>query len=148
MPRQPTLGRLHGNFFFLSHSNWNHNSRVLDQTRSEVCLLPHTVSLAHYYSARCSMPAHTRSGLFYFFFLQSHTHIVLSHAHAFKCESGTLVWLWSGKKAASCETMRSGCIWKLIEPPPQKKCGSGDMWSWEGQGERCTEIARKITLYS
>ena len=55
-------------FFFLSHSNWNHNSRVLDQTRSEVCLLPHTVSLAHYYSARYSMPAHTRSGLFFFFF--------------------------------------------------------------------------------
>lgn len=78
MPRQPTLGCLHGNFFFLSHSNWNHNSRVLDQTRSEVCLLPHTVSLTHYYSARCSMPAHTRSGLFFFFFTESHPHCALA----------------------------------------------------------------------
>lgn len=147
MPRQPTLGRLHGNFFF---------SRTLIEItipgfwikRDQKSVFSLTLCLSHIiipHDVRCQP---TLGQGYFFFFLQSHTHIVLSHAHAFKCESGTLVWLWSGKKAASCETMRSGCIWKLIEPPPQKKCGSGDMWSWEGQGERCTEIARKITLYS
>ena len=113
-------------FFFLSHSNWNHNSRVLDQTRSEVCLLPHTVSLAHYYSARYSMPAHTRSGLFFFFFLQSHTHIVHSHAHAFKWVSPERSCGCKKKKKKKqhlCETMRSGWIWNWIEP--QKS-----WWRW------------------
>lgn len=115
--------------FFLSHSNWNHNSQVLDQMRSEVCLLHHTVSLAHYYSSRCSMPAHTRSGyLFIVFFTESHPHCALACSRIqMWVRNARVVVKWKKKTQHRCETMRSGCIWKLIGPPLRKKCSRGDI---------------------
>ena len=126
MPRQPTLGRLHGIFFFFSRTLIEITIPGFWIKRDQKSVFSLTLCLSHIiipHDIRCQPTL--GQGFFFFFFYRVTPTIctrILTHSNEW-VRNARVVVKKKKKKQHLCETMRSGWIWNWIEP--QKS-----WWRW------------------